>query len=272
MPEWLEGFLSNPAVQAGAAPFIAGLVVALALRPLRLSGLAVTAAFAACMYLVSGIQFSPLTATRKLLVLALAAPVIGILVDFAFKPTRLGSALIAIAAALGAWWAFGPVLQQRPGMEAWLGIASVAVATAFAVGFSQAALAGDGVRAGAAALAYGIGTGVAAIFSASIAYGSYGLALGAGAGAFLLPQMISGTKSFAGATFTLPAMLTSRDDDAGEDAVARRARPGARPARGAAARAATRAGMAAGGDILAVRLRRRRPRLLARLADLEEGA
>jgi hypothetical protein len=35
------------------------------------------------------------------------------------------------------------------------------------------------------------------------------MALGAGAGAFLLPQMITGTKSHAGATFVLPAMLAS---------------------------------------------------------------
>src|SRR3954469_2169477 len=122
----MQDLLSNPAVQAGGAPLLAGLVVALALRPLRLSGLAITAAFATCIYLVSGIQFSPLTATRKLLVLALAAPALGLLVDFAFKPTRLGSVLIAAAAALAALWAFGPVLHQRPGMEGWLGMASIA--------------------------------------------------------------------------------------------------------------------------------------------------
>jgi hypothetical protein len=43
--------------------------------------------------------------------------------------------------------------------------------------------------------------------SASATYGLYGIALGAGAGGFLLPQMITGKKSFAGATFTLSAIL-----------------------------------------------------------------
>jgi hypothetical protein len=51
-------------------------------------------------------------------------------------------------------------------------------------------------------------TGASAIISASAAYGSYGIALGAGAGAFLLPQMISGRASAAGATLMLSAMLT----------------------------------------------------------------
>ena len=184
----MDELLSNPAVQAGAAPFLAGLIVAVALRPLKLGGLAVTAAFAATVYLVAGFQFSPLTATRKMILIAFAAPVIGILVDFAFKPTRLGAALLALAAGGAAWWAFAPVLAQRPASEAGLLLASAIVVATFVVGFGQAALASDGVRAGAAALALGIGAGVASIFSASAAYGSYGLALGAGAGAFLLPR------------------------------------------------------------------------------------
>jgi hypothetical protein len=204
----MNELLSNPAVQAGAAPFVVALVVALALQPLRLGGLAVTAAFLVAMQLVSGIQFSPLTATRKLVLLAIAAPLVGILADFAFKPTRLGALVLALLAAAGALWAFGPVLAQRPAAEAWLLGAAAAIALAFMVGFAQTFLAADAVRAGAAALALGLGAGVAAIFSASVAYGSYGIALGAGAGAFLLPQMIMGRKSFAGATFTLPAMLT----------------------------------------------------------------
>jgi hypothetical protein len=75
------------------------------------------------------------------------------------------------------------------------------------VGFAQAQLAGDGVRAGAAALALGLGAGIGSIFAASLTYGLYGIALAAGAGGFLLPQMIGGKKASAGATFTLPAML-----------------------------------------------------------------
>jgi len=203
----MDELLSNPAVQAGVAPFVAGLVVALVLQPLRLGGLAAAAAFLVAMQLVSGIQFSPLTATRKIVLLAMAAPLVGVLVDFAFKPTRLGAALLAVAAGAGALWVVGPVLQQRAAAEAWMLGTSAVVATTFLVGYSQAALADDAVRAGAAGLALGVGTGVAAILSASVAYGSYGIALGAGAGAFLLPQMVMGRKSVAGATFTLPAML-----------------------------------------------------------------
>lgn len=203
----MEEFLAHPAFQAGVAPFLAALIVSVALAPIRLGGLAVIVAFLACMYLVTGIQFTPLTATRKIVILAIAAAAIGPLLDFALKPMRIGVALIAVAAAGGALWAFWPVILQKPGTQAWLLGGSAAVALAVMVGFAQAQLAGDGVRAGAAALALGLGAGIAAIFAASLSYGLYGIALGAGAGGFLLPQMIRGKKAPAGATFTVPAML-----------------------------------------------------------------
>lgn len=205
--------LSNPAVQVGVAPlvaaFVAAFVVALLLRPLQLGGLAVVAAFLTTMYFVSGLTFSPLTATRKIVLLSIAAPVVGILIDFAFKPTRIGAVVLALCAAAGALWVFWPVLAQKPAIEGWLLGASMVVVISIIVGFSQLYLAADAVRAGAAGLGLGLATGVAAILSASVTYGLYGIALGAGAGGFLLPQMITGKKGFAGATFTLPAMLAA---------------------------------------------------------------
>lgn len=206
--ELLEELFANPVFQAGVAPFLAALAVAVTLSPVRLGGVAIIAAFLVCIQLVTGIQFTPLTATRKILALAIAVAAIGPLLDFAAKPTRLGVALIAVGAAGGALWAFWPVILQRPGAQAWLLGGSAALALAVMVGFAQAQLAGDGVRAGAAALALGLGAGIAAIFAASNSYGMYGIALGAGAGGFLLPQMIRGRKAAAGATFTLPAMFT----------------------------------------------------------------
>ncbi len=205
----MEELFSHPAVQGGVAPFVVALVVVLLLGPLRLGGLAVAAAFLTVMFFVSGLTFTPLTATRKILVLSIAAPVVGLLADFLFKPTRLGVMALALCAAAGALWAFWPVLAQKPAAEGWLLGISAGVAIAFMVGFAQACLATDAVRAGAAGLALGLGTGIAAILGATNSYGMYGIALGAGAVAFLLPQMITGKKSFAGATFILAMMLTT---------------------------------------------------------------
>src|SRR5687768_4229712 len=184
----MDDVLSNPAVQGGVAPFLASLIVAIAL-PLRFAGLAVAVAFLTGMYLVSGLQLSPLTATRKVVILGMAAPIVGVLADLLLRPTRGTAALLALIAASAALWAFWPILMQKPGEEAWLLAGTVGIAIAWMVGFAQVQLAGDGVRAGAAALGLGLGAGVAAIFSASASYGLYGISLAAGAGGFLLPQM-----------------------------------------------------------------------------------
>jgi hypothetical protein len=183
------------------------LILAIALAPLRVGGLAAIAAFLVCTHFVSGIQFTPLTATRKILILCIGAAALGPLLDFALKPTRIGIVLLALAAGGGVLWAFWPVIMQKPATQAWLLAGSACTALAFMVGFAQARLSQDAVRAGAAALALGLGAGIAAILSASLSFGLYGIALGAGAGGFLLPQMVRGKKAAAGSTFVLPAML-----------------------------------------------------------------
>lgn len=201
----MNDLLANPAVQGGVAPFVAGLIAAVLLGRFRLGGLAVVAAFATAVYFIAGFAFSPLTATRKIILLGFAAPVAGIVVDFAFRPTRLGSYLLAVAGAACAAWVFWPVLGQKELARALLPGATALLACAWAIGFSERRLAGDSVRAGAAGLALGAGSGVAAILGASLTYGLYGIAVAAGSGAFLLVQMVTGKRSYAGATFTLSA-------------------------------------------------------------------
>lgn len=194
-------------MQGGVAPFVVALVAALALTPLRLGGIAVIAAFAVCMYLVSGIQFTPLTATRKLLLVALGAAAIGPVTDFGFRPTRMGSVALALAGGAAALWVFWPVIMQKGIQQAWLLAGVTGLSVAFATGTAHARLADDGLRAGASALALGLGAGAGAFLAASLSYALYGIALAAAAGGFLLPQMLRGRAAFAGATLTLPATI-----------------------------------------------------------------
>jgi hypothetical protein len=201
----MQELFANPAVQGGAAPFVAGLIVTLLLGRFRLGGLAVVAAFATAVYFIAGFTFSPLSATRKIILLGLTAPLAGMFFDFAFRPTRLGSYLLTIAAAAAAAWVFWPVLAQKePARGLLLGAAAV-LATAWVVLVSGRRLAGDSVRAGAAGLALGAGTGAAAIRSASSTNALYGVAIAAGSGAFLLVQLVTGRRIHAGETFTLSA-------------------------------------------------------------------
>ena len=203
----MEALLGHPAVQGGVAPFVAALLVVVLMQWARLGGLAVVAAFATAVYFVAGFTFVPLTATRKIILLGFAAPVIGILIDFAFKPNRLGAALVAIAAGAAALWVFWPVLSQKDAAQIARIGGTAAFAAVFMVGFGYLFLADNGVRAGAAGLGAGLGVGIGSIFAASATYGLYGIAVGAGCGAFLLVQMLRGKPIVAGATFMLPAML-----------------------------------------------------------------
>ena len=200
----MEELLNNPAVQGGVAPFVAGLLVAFALFSFRLAGLAIAAALGTAVYLIGGFAFPPVSAQQKILLLALAVPVIGIIVDLAFKPTRAAGPVLGLIVGLLVIWVGWNVLRQKDTAAAFAAGAGV-VALAGWLTASCFALRDDPVRAAAAALTLGLGIGISAVLSASGSYGQYGASVGAGAGAFLLVQMLLGRTILAGATFALSA-------------------------------------------------------------------
>ncbi len=204
----MGGFFDHPAVQGGVAPFVVALVIVVLLQRFRLAGLAIAAALATVAYFLNGLTIEPLTVTRKIILLGLAAAAVGFLADALLAPGRALAAALAILGGAGAVWAFWTVLSQKPIAESALlggGIALFVAAMVATLGELQP----QPVRAGGAGLGLGLGTGVAAILGASATYGLYGIALGAGAGAFLLVQMVTGRAIAAGAIFALPAALTA---------------------------------------------------------------
>ncbi len=204
----MKDLLANPVVQSGVAPFAAGLAVAGLLIPLRLAGLAAGAGFLAAVWLIGNFGFAPLTATRRIVVLALAAPVLGALADLAFRPTRATAPALGAIFGAAAIWAFWSVLSQKDLPQGLVAAAGVAALVAWIVAFT-ASLQGDSVRAAAAGLALGVGTGVAAVLGASALLGQYGLALGSACGAFLLLVMVLGRRVAAGTTLALSASVAA---------------------------------------------------------------
>jgi len=200
----MQDLLNNPAVQGGVAPFVAALAVAFALFAARLGGLAIAAALGTAVYLIGGFAFPPASAQQKVLLISLAVPALGIIVDLAFKPTRAAGPILGLIFGVLVLWVGINVLKQKE-MAAMLAAgAGVAALVAWLVG-AMFALRDDPVRAGAAALTLGLGIGVSAVLSASGSYGQYAASVGAGAGAFLLVQMLLGRTIQAGATFSLSA-------------------------------------------------------------------
>jgi len=200
----MADLLNNPAVQGGVAPFVAALVVAFALFSARLGGLAVGAALGTAAYLIGGAAFPPVSAQQKILLVALAVPALGVIVDLAFKPTRAAGAVLGLIFGVLALWVGVNVLRQKEMAAMLVAGGGVFALVAWLTG-ALFALREDPVRAGAAALTLGLGLGVSAVLSASGSYGQYAASVGAGAGAFLLVQMLLGRVIAAGATFTLSA-------------------------------------------------------------------
>ncbi|MFY9316687.1 MAG: hypothetical protein WAO95_14165 [Burkholderiales bacterium] len=200
----MQELLNNPAVQGVVAPFAVALVVVFGLFLLRQGGLAIGAALGTAVYLVGGAAFPPVSAQQKILLVSLVVPVVGIIVDLAFKPTRAAAAVLGLIFGLAALWVGVNVLKQKELPAMLLTGGGVAALVGWLVA-AMFALRDDPLRAGAAALALGLGVGVSALLSASGSYGQYGASVGAGAGAFLLAQMLMGRTIAAGATLALSA-------------------------------------------------------------------
>jgi len=202
----LHELLSHPAIQAGLIPFIVALITAELFQRMRLSGLAIIAGLAATVYFASDFGFEPLTATRKIVWLGIAASVISI--PLTLLTWSYWRPLLSIAAAISAIWTSWSLLQRQAIPDELLWGAGSAFYLGWLV-FWFDGLRNKSVAAGNAGLALGIGTGIAALLSSSALLGKFGLALGAASAAYLLIQAISNSRLSCGYSFTLPLSLVS---------------------------------------------------------------
>lgn len=201
MTTWLH----HPLVQSGVAPLATALLVALALRPVRLAGLAAGAGFLAAVWLIGNFALEPLTAARKLVLAGGAAVVVGALLDLVkVRLANPGRTVLGLVFGAGAVWMLWTVLVQPPLARALATGAAAFALTAWLVAGTVAA-ATDPIRAGAAGAALGLGSGVAATLGASALLGQYGIALGAGCAGFLLVAAARGGGDAPGAGLALTA-------------------------------------------------------------------
>jgi hypothetical protein len=198
----VNALLEHPAVQGGVAPFIVALAVAALLGRTRFAWFAIVAGYATQVALSSGFSFTPLSASRKILLLCLLAPLVGIAVDSLVSRARPAAYALAVGAGVAAAWVFLSVLSQREGVQMWLqGLGLVAFAAAMVA--SVVTLRDDGLRAGVAGLGLGLAAGIAAFISASIGFLLSGVSVAASAGALLLVWAVTGRPVAAGLLGTL---------------------------------------------------------------------
>ncbi len=197
----MNELLNNPAMQAGIAPFVVALIVALLFRKAGLSGLAIIAGFAVMIHLVSGWAFEPLTSSRKLIWLGMASGLLAI--PLSYMHGRWWRPVLTVLAGVAALWMSMRILQQQSPVDALRWGAGCVLYTGWLV-YWMDELKGSPVRAATAGTALGFGTGAAVLIGASALLGQYGLSLGAAASACLLIVFVSNGKFAGGRNFTLP--------------------------------------------------------------------
>jgi hypothetical protein len=204
--------LDNPAVQGGLAPLVVALVIGIVLGSTRRVGrtpvawLAVLSGYLASTWLATGIAFSPLTSTRKILLIVVVAALAGLVADIARANARRLDAAFAVVGGVAAAWAFQSILVQREAMAAIgmaLGIAAYAGTQTWLLVQHRA----DGLRTAAIGVGLGIATGAAAVISASIGFLLSGVSVAAGAGALLLVQVLGRRHLPSGYTGTVAVGL-----------------------------------------------------------------
>jgi len=199
----MQALLEYPAAQGGVIPLVVALIVAAALCRTRYAWLAIVAGYAAMIALTSGFSFTPLTASRKLMLVVVLSAVVGMVADLVPRASRAFAAALAVAAGVVAPWVFLSVLSQREGTAGYMAGAGIGVFVAVLV-YLVARQRDDGLRAGAAGLGLGLATGIAGVLSASVGFLLSGVALAAAAGAVLLVQVLLSRSLAPGLTGTLP--------------------------------------------------------------------
>jgi hypothetical protein len=198
----MTALFDDPMVQAGVAPFVVALLVAALLMKVRSEGLpwlALVAALATTLMLTTGIGFTPLSASRKVLLLVLLAPALGLVLDLAGVRARWLLPALSIALGLASAWVFQSVLSQAEGAQGWTTGGGVALFVALMVGLVLR-LRDDGVASAGATLGLGVAVGVSAILSASLGTLMNGISLAVAGGALLLLQFLRARPLAAGWT------------------------------------------------------------------------
>jgi len=196
--------LTNPAFVSGFVPLLVSLVIAgVGIRiTYPTSGVVFGISFYTSVHLTTGLQFLPLTNIRKILIIGLAAIVLGAAMDTINKRTVYTTFIIFILASIAAAWVVWPVVSRVENTAFW----SMFLPSLLYVGWvtiwnEQLNL--QPQRATMATLAMGIGLGVCALLGATALIGQLSIAMAATAMAYLILLLLKKNVQL-GSQFTLP--------------------------------------------------------------------
>ncbi|NOY71499.1 MAG: hypothetical protein GXP14_03855 [Gammaproteobacteria bacterium] len=200
--------LNNPIIQSGIGPFFIAIISAWLLRHLGWlwAGLGFAIAYTCSVYWVIGLQFTPITSTKKIVLLGLAAVIVGLILDY-LQPQRLIKLLIiTLGATAASVWLVWPVAMRQSGLELYQFMAYPALYVTWLSLFLTSIENTSPEEDASISCLLGFTTGVLALLAASALLGQLGIAIGAAAGAYILLSFSSKPLKL-GLNFTYPIAI-----------------------------------------------------------------
>jgi len=203
----MEGLLDHPAVQAGIVPLIVAGIFGFSLHRFGAiwAGLGFLLAFYSTVYLIIGFDISPLTSTRKIIILGFVAFLVGLSLDMKTMKKPILPFILGLLVACGILWIIWPVLVRKEGIELWIMAVSSSLYVAW-LSVSYHNLQHQTTRITVSIFALAMGTGISAMLGASALLGQLGIAIGAAAGVFILFAFFFGNFKVAN-NYVLPSVV-----------------------------------------------------------------
>ena len=207
----MEQFFSRPEVQSAVVPFLVALASTLGLRKFitRAWIWALLAAFMLSAGLINGITVTPLTGTRKIILLVLASMACAALLPAVLR-NNLQRAAVILLSGLGLAWVFWTV-TARMEISAIAMFIFGAIALVLLLSYSFDRIAKNPAQLHGAGLGLLLGVGLCATAGASALLGQLALAISAASGGVFLGWILKGNSDPAGngnqSLITLPYVI-----------------------------------------------------------------
>jgi hypothetical protein len=189
----MEQLLSRPEIQSALVPFVVAFVAYFGLRKLtdRAWIWALLAAFLAAAGLINGLTVTPLTGTRKIILLVIASFFMAALLPLIMPGQNLQRRISTIITQLALLWVFWAVVSRMQSASMVLFLAgSIALVLVLEDLFDR--VADNPAKLHSAGLSLLLGVGLSATAAASALLGQLALALAAASGGAFLAWIFTG--------------------------------------------------------------------------------
>lgn len=208
----MDQLLSRPEIQTAAVPFMVALLCYLGLKKFTSSAWiwALFAAFLVASSLINGTTLTPLTGTRKIILLVLGSCLVAGLAPMVIQRVNLRRGGAAILGVLAILWVFWKVVARME-VTAMLSLLVGGVALVLWLTWIFDRLSANQARLHSAGFSLLLGVGLSATAGASALLGQLALSLAVASGAILLAWVLVGKSAGSaqpnGSISTLPYAL-----------------------------------------------------------------